>query len=801
MADLNAKIIPLQTEVLGRVPTDAQVDVGEIAINLTDRKIFSKNSAGEIVALGGSSLPGGDYEPIYPPGSQPISTWVFLAGDTAISQCAPPEHGSAIWDKGSDVILASTIDQAGDAIDVEIFDALILEGSFWVDFNGTQILLNDTEPTTTVNCNFTFKAQELLALLPTEPSELEGLELKIYPALGVPSDIPFELKDGDALRYDGTAWRAVDYKIRALDDVDIPDNSALPLRWISATISSSSGGMDDARVYLDSNNIGLHPQVYRDGSLISIQEEFEKWLESRSVFSDMSSNRISGDYSFSTFIETELIFDDKSYDVSISRFLNNGLATGAYRPRLCLFMTRPNGVSNVSGKEVRLPEFEEFYSNLKSESAIKQDSVLQYSNITGKWTAGDLIYELTKAVDFAYQQAPPVTPGWASGDSQNAAEYAGDANPWTFNLQAIGGADRSQLFTDNADASSVWWSADGSSFTEEEILSVTQNSTTATILFTNAPTPPATVYIAFSEPGVPADVPIRAGDILVWNGTDFVPGDPTGSLELALDDLTDVNTITFPPSEGQALVWDQSNNVWRPGSVASDNDTALNDLTDVTVTSPASGQVIKYTGSGFENAALDYSEIANAPNGVSSIGDLSDVDVSTAPVIGQVLVWDGAAWKPEDQTGGEGGGGTSTGALTERADITTGVTLAAGVQGDLLFAGLGEAGSFVQVTTNVPAWVRFYPTSGLRAGDVTRQIDEDPAPGSGVLLELRTQTANETLVITPGAIYYNNDTLPDQALYCRVQNQGDTTALVNVTVRAFTQTDTDTISGGTFGSG
>ena len=679
MADLNAKIIPLQTEVLGRVPTDAQIDVGEIAINLTDRQIFSKNSAGEIVTLGGG-LPEGDFEPNYPP---------------------------------------------------------------------------------------------------------DG-------------DDPIPLKEGDALRYDGSAWRAVDYKLEALDDVDPLLAAPVAIKWTSETVSSSSGGMLPGEVYLDDSNFGVHPEAVIDGQSVSVQLDFENWLAFNSEF-DNFPNRDGGSYIFSPPIDTTLSYDGEFHNVSITKFINNGASAGAYRPRLMLHWTRPEGVADVEGKIVRLPEFEEFYANQGYES--RENSVLQYRTSTRKWTAGALVYELRKAVDFAYQQAPPVTPGWASGDSQNPAEYVGDATTWIFNLQAIGGADRSQLFADNADTASVWWSADGSSFTEEAIVGVTQTATTATILFAVAPAPPTTAYIAFSEPGVPTDVPIRAGDILVWNGTDFVPGDPTGSLDLSLDDLTDVNTITFPPSAGQALVWDESNSIWRPGSVASDNDTALNDLTDVTVTSPASGQVIKYTGSGFENAALDYSEIANAPDGVSAIGDLSDVDVSNAPVIGQVLVWDGAAWKPADQSGGEGGGGTITGALTERADITTGVTLAAGVQGDLLFAGLGEAGSFVQVTTNVPAWVRFYPTAGLRAGDVTRQIDEDPAPGSGVLLELRTQTANQTLVITPGAIYYNNDTLPDQALYCRVQNQGDATALVNVTVRAFTQTDTDTISGGTFGSG
>lgn len=60
MADLNAKILPLYTETAGREPDDLTMlslgkdalEVGEIAVNLLDRKIFSKRSDGSVVTLG-----------------------------------------------------------------------------------------------------------------------------------------------------------------------------------------------------------------------------------------------------------------------------------------------------------------------------------------------------------------------------------------------------------------------------------------------------------------------------------------------------------------------------------------------------------------------------------------------------------------------------------------------------------------------------------------------------------------------------------------------------------------------------
>ena len=91
-----------------------------------------------------------------------------------------------------------------------------------------------------------------------------------------------------------------------------------------------------------------------------------------------------------------------------------------------------------------------------------------------------------------------------------------------------------------------------------------------------------------------------------------------------------------------------------------------------------------------------------------------------------------------------------------------------------------------------------FPVAGT---DYESPIDEDPLAGSGVLLEVRIKNANEIITISPGAIYYNNDVLPEQTLYGRVTNESGGAAAIGVTIRAFTQTHTDAIVGGTFGSG
>ena len=339
-------------------------------------------------------------------------------------------------------------------------------------------------------------------------------------------------------------------------------------------------------------------------------------------------------------------------------------------------------------------------------------------------------------------------------------------------------------------------------FTQLEVKPVTS---TCEITFEEpAPAADAPIFIAFSEPGIEINQPIIDGQVMVWDGSHWTPANPTESLALALNDLTDVNTITNPPADGQALVWDQTNGYWKPGTVASDSGGAetLDELTDVTLSTPLTGQVLTYSGAQWVNAKVNWTDLEDAPNVPQVIDDLGDVDTSTtAPTPGQVLTWDGTSWAPATSTGGGGARETVGGALTERADVTVTTDYTTGGTENIEFTGMGEAGSFVTVTATQPCWVRLYGTDTARTGDALRPIDEDPLAGSGVLLEVRIKNANEIITISPGAIYYNNDVLPEQTLYGRVTNESGGAAAIGVTIRAFTQTHTDAIVGGTFGSG
>ena len=103
--------------------------------------------------------------------------------------------------------------------------------------------------------------------------------------------------------------------------------------------------------------------------------------------------------------------------------------------------------------------------------------------------------------------------------------------------------------------------------------------------------------------------------------------------------------------------------------------TALDGLTDVTLTAPANSQYLKYNGTAWVNSAIAYTEVtgrpslatvatsgsyndlSNKPSIPNDISDMIDVDTQTTPPsTGQVLKWNGLRWVPGDDiaTGGSG---------------------------------------------------------------------------------------------------------------------------------------------------
>jgi hypothetical protein len=102
----------------------------------------------------------------------------------------------------------------------------------------------------------------------------------------------------------------------------------------------------------------------------------------------------------------------------------------------------------------------------------------------------------------------------------------------------------------------------------------------------------------------------------------------------SVDALSDV-TVTSP-SSGQVLKWNGSawiNSTDNAGTTVN----SIDDIADVTITSVSSGQVLKWNGTAWVNST------DNAGTTINSIDDITDVTITSASS-GQFLKWNGTAW-------------------------------------------------------------------------------------------------------------------------------------------------------------
>jgi hypothetical protein len=164
-------------------------------------------------------------------------------------------------------------------------------------------------------------------------------------------------------------------------------------------------------------------------------------------------------------------------------------------------------------------------------------------------------------------------------------------------------------------------------------------------------------------------------------------------------------------------------------------------------------------------------------NPVSGIDDLTDVDTSTvAPVIGQVLVWDGSNWIPGAGGGGGGSGGAGTVQLVSEAQTAS--------AGAATFTALGKSGTLIDFSSDLTAWITLYPTAADRTADASRSFGTDPTIGSGVLADVYV-TGGGTVLASPGTSYFNNDTVAADAVYAAVRDTSGVAVNATVTIKAF----------------
>jgi hypothetical protein len=133
-----------------------------------------------------------------------------------------------------------------------------------------------------------------------------------------------------------------------------------------------------------------------------------------------------------------------------------------------------------------------------------------------------------------------------------------------------------------------------------------------------------------------------------------------------------------------------------------------------------------------------------------------------------------ANWLPRTQVPGQ------------RVSVSVTTTpLLPGASALLDLPGLGRLGHFLALSTDAPAWVSFYSSAAAREADGSRPITQDPAPGSGVLLDLATTASALTITGPPGGTYFTTENaVAAPLLRALVRNTGTAQAAIALTVSA-----------------
>jgi hypothetical protein len=265
----------------------------------------------------------------------------------------------------------------------------------------------------------------------------------------------------------------------------------------------------------------------------------------------------------------------------------------------------------------------------------------------------------------------------------------------------------------------------------------------------------------------------------------------------SINGLSDVDTTSTPPTSGDVLKWNGTN--WVPGTDA---------------TSGGAGTDAD-TLDGFDSAYfLNYNNLSNTPvvpgpqvqtdwNATTGLGVIlnkptlatvatsgSYADLSNKPTIpstllglgitdgtvGQVLTTNGAGAFTFTTVSGGGGGAmasrtTASASTASIADAATANIAITGFKSYML----------LKIQTSAAAWVRLYSDTTSRTADASRTITTDPAPGTGVIAEIIT-TGAQTILLTPGVLGFNNELLPTTSIPATVTNRSGTTTAITVTV-------------------
>ena len=127
--------------------------------------------------------------------------------------------------------------------------------------------------------------------------------------------------------------------------------------------------------------------------------------------------------------------------------------------------------------------------------------------------------------------------------------------------------------------------------------------------------------------------------------------------------------------------------------------------------------------------------------------------------------------------------GSTTPSITDLTGQTGIITQNGGI-GDLNIPGY-KGYVLYKITSSHEAWVRVFVDDASRQADDTRSEGTDPNPGGGVVAEVRTSGSNQSVLITPGVMGFNNDSpTRTTTMYLSVVNRSNVTTAIDITLTA-----------------
>ena len=296
-----------------------------------------------------------------------------------------------------------------------------------------------------------------------------------------------------------------------------------------------------------------------------------------------------------------------------------------------------------------------------------------YTPVTPATVGGSISMDDLVDTDFGSPKVDGYVVTWVGSPESGAA----------FKLTPSGGGGGASRFRDLTDTPADYTAASG------KFVQVAGGSPPNQLIFTDIGDAGVLALDDLSD--VTLGSPITADDVLAWDGTNLRWEDTTPVIA-AIDELANVTIST--PVAGQVLTYQGSPEVWANTAAPA---SSLTDLTDVTITSPSENQVLLYGGS----PETWYNGTAPIPS--IALNDLSDVDVAGVTE-NQVLKYTGSplGWVAAAEAGG-----------ANELDDLSDVTITAPSAGNILVYGPGSPEQWENQTPQQSIFNgKLWPTSG-----------------------------------------------------------------------------------------